>query len=250
MEYEETYPHFLELKLKERGREINALNAGVPGYTSFQTRNQFDQIADQVDPDIVIVYSSNNETSLAAHSDAELFQQGRRLMKIREFFLRFFWFQFLKDSLVPPKPFKMLGSIDLPSLLGKPARVSLEDYRKNIIHIVQLARKKGILPILVSVPNSSGHPFLLIVPHANPEVNNWVSSAQQLLEKAHYPKALALLEKVQTSAPDYYQLHYLKGKIYHGCFPSVRELLRLLGYEIVRTSFSHCPQSVSMGSFP
>ena len=108
----------------------------------------------------------------------------------------------------------MTGTVDLESLLKKSPRVPLEDYRKNIIRIVDHAREKGIAPILVTVPNNPIHPYLFHIPNANPEVNRQVASVKEHIDRFQYQEALALLEKAQTLAPDYYQVHYLKGKIY------------------------------------
>lgn len=57
-----TYPGFLEQYLHQSGYpNVRVINAGVPGYTSFETMINFELRCIDLDPDVVIVYEGYND---------------------------------------------------------------------------------------------------------------------------------------------------------------------------------------------
>lgn len=76
MNDDETYPAFLETELnrwaQERGRMVrfDVVNAGVNGYTTFQSVEQYKILEDQLDPDIVTIAAGRNDLTPVPMSDA------------------------------------------------------------------------------------------------------------------------------------------------------------------------------------
>jgi lysophospholipase L1-like esterase len=61
-DYEKSFPHRLERQLRKRGYAgIRVINAGVPGYTSYESLINFEFRALDLDPDMVIVYHGVND---------------------------------------------------------------------------------------------------------------------------------------------------------------------------------------------
>jgi len=192
---------------------VQVFNGGVPGYTSFQSRLFFRKIVDQVKPDVVIIYSSNNETSLAQYSDAERSEKTSRMLWLRMRSNRLLTYQFIKGVLVRTKPFKVTGAISLEQLSEFSPRVGLSEYRDNMVQTIKLARQKGVAPLIVTVPNHVGLPYLFEVPAKNPQVNLLVTQVEERIMKREYESALADLAKAESLAPDYYRVHFLRGKL-------------------------------------
>lgn len=57
----EVAAHLLEEKLRARGRHVEVLNGGVPGYNLFQSIVRFDELLAPLEPDLVIAYLGWND---------------------------------------------------------------------------------------------------------------------------------------------------------------------------------------------
>jgi len=213
MDYDQTYPYLLKEGLKQSLRNVQVYNHGVPGYTSFQSLLLFESIVDWVRPQVVIIYLGNNENSLAEYSDRERFKLTGRMLWLRAWLNRSLTYQFVKRLLIRAKPFKMTGTISLNQLSELSPRVRLEEYRENIIQIIKLAKHKGITPLIVTVPNHAGHPYLFNVPANNPQANLLLQKIEEKITKRQYESALVDLKNAERLAPDYYKIHFLKGKL-------------------------------------
>jgi len=72
VEDEKTWPAVLETLLRARGIDVDVVNAGVPGYTSFQGRRFMLKSGLALEPDLVIVTFGFNDASFwGSRSDAE-----------------------------------------------------------------------------------------------------------------------------------------------------------------------------------
>ena len=214
MGYDQTYPYLLKQRLRQTLRNVQVYNGGIPGYTSFQSLRLFESIVDRVKPQVVIIYSSNNENSLAQYPDRERFMLAGRMLWPRMWLNRSLTYQFVNGALIPAKPFKMTGTISLDQLSELSPRVSLAEYRENLVQLVKLAQKKAIMPLLVTVPSHIGHPYLLKVPAKDPHVNALLEQAEKRMMKGQYGSALADLDKARHIVPDYYKVHFLRGKLF------------------------------------
>ena len=61
--HKQAWPAVLEAKLKAAhpGRNIEVVNAGVPGYTSIEQRINFTLRVSRLEPDAVLIYHGNND---------------------------------------------------------------------------------------------------------------------------------------------------------------------------------------------
>jgi len=78
LEDEETYPVQLENQLREKypGCNIEVINLGTSGYSSFQGRQLFFLLGKKLQPDLVILGFGQNDRIPAIFSDQEQFEKG------------------------------------------------------------------------------------------------------------------------------------------------------------------------------
>lgn len=155
----ETWPKVLENLLRERGRAVEVLNLGVPGYSTHQARLLLEEIW-PLEPDLLILaYGRNDELDTAfsptaegrGRTDAEM-MPGDRVApappptlrrRLRETGLyRAILGLFHSES---PDPAASAGAER--SL----RRVPLPEYRENLRALVAAARARGVPVILVSI---------------------------------------------------------------------------------------------------
>lgn len=60
-DYKETYPYLLEQELKSRGHTVTVVNAGVEGWTSYESLVSLAFRVIDVEPDLIIVYHTVND---------------------------------------------------------------------------------------------------------------------------------------------------------------------------------------------
>lgn len=63
------YPAILENLLRQRGVDVEVVNAGVPGWTSRESRLNFERRIEPLDPDLVIVYHGRNDLIPQAYNN-------------------------------------------------------------------------------------------------------------------------------------------------------------------------------------
>lgn len=81
VEYPRTWGALLEERLEEAGREVEILNAGVPGYTLFQAARRFEEAVLPFGPDLVILYlpAWNDFSAAMVAPDEELAAEPDRM---------------------------------------------------------------------------------------------------------------------------------------------------------------------------
>lgn len=213
MDYEDTYPYLLEKALQDSLPGAKVFNGGVPGYTSHQNLHQFMQLVDQIEPDYVILYTGNNDVSLAGSNDLQKFKEAESLIGVQEFFNHFLSYQYLRQKLIPVKPFKMLGVLSLEEVLKKPVRVGLPEFADNLNQFLEVAKKKGIPAFIIIAPSNPGAPYLLEIPHSDGKVNDLVASVRQHLKEGKYDEAGKIITRLKELAPDYYQTKFIEGQL-------------------------------------
>lgn len=159
MPISEVYHSLLEEKLnKEYGGKINfeIINGGQEGYTSYQGLNIYKYKFSQYKPDIVMAYFGINDTKKTYHlSDKDIIGDGVFMKTVNRFMLNMATFRLLIDW-----QSKLLKS-DSDNLEIKVPRVSLSDYRKNIVALNEIVKKNGSSLVLIS-PAVDGDPKNLI----------------------------------------------------------------------------------------
>jgi len=127
--------------------DICAINLGVAGYTSYQGYQVLAKQALQLNPDCLIISFNYNDRRYVLDSDhidsSTNFKKLYAQQKLRLEWLRhLYWCRSLKDL------FEKLGIIPHVKNVGIDKlwpRVSLEDYRENLVKMVELAKRKKIL---------------------------------------------------------------------------------------------------------
>lgn len=183
-----TYPSQLEAMLNLRYPYLNfeVINAGVPGFSSFQERLVFKQVAEDLKPDLITLCFGVNDQVKAPRSDYEVYQT------------RLKWESGITFSLLHLKSFQcirfhLIGFLLLRSgkknLSEHKERVNSDEFFENYRQIVTEARSRGIaviviernmlFPIPVSLENKVaqklGVPFVPIQPVLKNVVDNIVA---------------------------------------------------------------------------
>lgn len=147
----ETFAAVTEKLLKEKGnsRPLDVINAGIPGYTSHQTRKFLEMELLELSPDIIVVMVGANDMVPAKNNieDKNRMQADDRLMKTRTRFGRLRIYQALM-ALVLPLRFKT-GSTGKKVVL----RVEYDDFVKNLCAIKSISDRHGFSVILMTVPH-------------------------------------------------------------------------------------------------
>jgi len=140
----ETYPSVLQALLNGRpgSTRYRVINAGWPGYSSYQGLVYLREFGLSFDPAIVIIGFGFNDAYRPGDIEQEIEWQRRWLavLEVDDFFMSYsrFW-RWLRWQTVPANPH--LDS----RLVGSP-----EKYKENMGRIVELVRERGGKPLLVS----------------------------------------------------------------------------------------------------
>jgi len=162
VDYKDTYPYQLQELLREKygsKKSIEVINAGNIGYSSYQGVEFLKKDVLKFSPDLITVsyvindvdkhrfYRSNGK------SDKELFSKNKVLVVIENFLDESNIFKLLKASIIRSKgiaaKYFSQGEDDTYS---EKRRVSLEDYRKNLNQIINIATKNNIKVIFIKMP--------------------------------------------------------------------------------------------------
>jgi len=146
---EENYAQDLQQALGDPEKTL-VINAGVPGYSSFQNKVQwFDQLRD-FSPDVIILANPGiNDLQDREQSDSEL--QGpsqKNLWLTKALFRSHFYLWFRKTLTESLRRKKQKGS----PVATKKLRNTPETYRANLQAIIEDAKKQNIKIILMYIP--------------------------------------------------------------------------------------------------
>ena len=131
--------------LREKGLSVDVMTAGVPGYTSTQTLDQMERFGWQMDLDVLLIGNLWSDSDFEASPDPNWAEHESRsepgvLMRNSRALQ-------LLDSVFGPGP----EAIDwaTPLDLDGERRVAVEDYVRNLEVLIQGARQRGILPLML-----------------------------------------------------------------------------------------------------
>ena len=148
-----TYPERLENLLNEANVSdisFEVINAGVGGYGSYQGMNYFVNELHEYAPDLITVYFGWNDHWRAIHyPDKEQPRDNKLVMTLQETLDHARIYQFLNKTISK--------TTREPRLKNEPIfrpRVSLSDYRSNILTIISTAKKKDIKVLLMTAPEA------------------------------------------------------------------------------------------------
>lgn len=146
---EAEYPGLMAKRLSGRlPRPVEALNFGVPGYSSWQGRQLLGSVLRDYHPDLVILlFGWNDHWRARGFPDKMQIpapQPGRLLSTLRRLRL----YQLLnrlavlaREKISPPSPL---------------LRVSPDDYRENLRAMIRACRRQGVRAILATAPSGLG----------------------------------------------------------------------------------------------
>lgn len=136
---DETFAYLLQQRLGD----VQCLNYGVPGYSSFQGRRRLEMLEGDLPPDIVVVsFLFNDDSAWDGRSDLEHVNDQR---SFASFLTRNSRFALLVAGLKPaPHPVR-------PRAKTRP-RLTDREYSRELKMIVQLCRAQGSQPVFLLWP--------------------------------------------------------------------------------------------------
>jgi len=159
--YEDTWIYQLQTLLHERlpGREVEVINAGVPGYSSLQGKRYFSDELLALEPDMVLIMFGFNDHYPAGgdRTDSEQELSNAVLVGAQNLLARLRLYRLLRKVLLsatqddsPPR---------LDDIHGV-KRVSRSEFFDNLRELVRTAREHGVQPILLLPPVASREIYL------------------------------------------------------------------------------------------
>ena len=169
LDHDKTYPSQLENLFTERcSRRVNikVINAGVPGYSSFQGLKYLMEILDEVQPDLITIYFGRNDCRLMpsewqGRQDKEHgFNEGI-IDLIQQCFQKFKMYQWIgwgvfqvrklnpteTENVIRDKVHNKEALLDDSRM-----RVTRQDFNKNIQRMVEYAQSENVPAILLTIP--------------------------------------------------------------------------------------------------
>jgi lysophospholipase L1-like esterase len=147
----QSYPARLQQLIAEQGHaNVEVINGGQPGYTSFQGRWLWEETLHRYAPDVVLIGYVVQDARKAAYTDKSqaVLQQDHRFMKDNLLY-RSRLYLGLRD---------LLGSVQVRAKerpedgSGGVDRVPPSDYADNLRHLVDKVRQSGAMPVLFGYP--------------------------------------------------------------------------------------------------
>lgn len=143
-----SYPAMLEVLLNCQNlkKGVQVINAGVPAYSSLQGLRYLQNRLLDYQPDIVTAYFGWNDHWLAREG-ADVEHDLSRVSSFTE--------QFRKRcrSLALMDHFFKRIHVSMVSTAKKPVRVSLEDYRSNLVEMAKIAEKQSFKLVYLTAPH-------------------------------------------------------------------------------------------------
>lgn len=150
-----SYPQLLQelFDSSVSGRRFEVINAGIPGFSSFQGLRFFQTRILDLEPDfITVLYGWNDHWLAQGFSDNEQTPVGKNLAEIQSFLGCSRIYQLINSIQYSIREELNSFSRSVVDESKVKYRVSLEDYRENLQQIIELARKNGIEIILLTAP--------------------------------------------------------------------------------------------------
>ena len=142
---EETYPYRLDSALRAHG--IEAVNAGVTGYTSHQVRRLVTRVADAAPFDIALLCIGWNDGTWRPVDDREYERRLASVNAVEGVADRFYIYRALKGLYVR----SLVRGVQ--EQRRTTPRVPVAQYRENLAAIVDACRARRIRPVFVGLPH-------------------------------------------------------------------------------------------------
>lgn len=145
----ESYPKVLQGLLNEKfpGRGIEVVNGGISGYTSFQGLFALKHIALGYDPDVLLISYCLHENDPSYAEDKEIMSDNASVIAWKRLLYRSQLYLMLRRII-----YRQKAIFFDKSRRAVVARVSPEDYDKNLRELVKLARARQIRVYFLDLP--------------------------------------------------------------------------------------------------
>ena len=222
---EESFPVRLEQHLNANRKAgtmpWQVINAGVPGYTSFQIRLLAERLIPDLRPEFVVVCIGNNEAWPVLKSDREIDDARRVTSKVLTLLAKSKFFVWASETVRREKQHSFFA----PSFESAKPRVSLDEYEENLRYVVEMGRAQGATVVLATAPVN-----LYSKPRQFPRMREWevfYASCQEKIENGKLDDVLATVEQKIEENPEHFYPVWLKGKLLSemGQVDAGRELL-------------------------
>lgn len=166
------WPMYLEQILRHEYPGITVQNGGVSGYSSFQGLRRFKE-ALRFQPDLVVVSFGANDAMHVTMADTEYARRGQQWLTLERIPLRLRLGHLLRAALDR-----------WSSGAGHPLvpRVSLDEYRANLVEVVRTARERNIAVVLLTRPFTGESPHEWWWKNFAPQYNDVVLDLASQLE--------------------------------------------------------------------
>ncbi|MDH3719560.1 MAG: GDSL-type esterase/lipase family protein [Planctomycetota bacterium] len=188
------------------------INAGVPGYSSFQIRLLAEQLVPRWRPDVVVICLGNNEAWPVHKSDRELDQQRGAVVAVTFLLSHSKFLVWAAERVRSDKPQPFMA----PALADAEPRVSPTDFADSIRRIVQVARDHEARVVVLSPPVNLHVPP---PPHRVKQFvdladwKKYVSRLDGWLQEERYQEALDSVAESLASDPDNFLALWCKGGV-------------------------------------
>ena len=166
------------------------INLAVPGYTSYQGVKTLEKYIDDINPDIVIVSFNFNDRRYVLHpQDSDNAARFRKVYIVNHVIPRLCHYSYLIKTLQLGlrKLYKPATGEDKVCLDEVYPRVSPEKYRSNLIEMIEMAKKRNMRIMFLSLPD-------------NPENSQDLYRGIELLNQGDIPGAIEQLTIVAGEA--------------------------------------------------
>ena len=213
------------LNARPGGGTWQALNAGVPGYSSHQVRDLSQRLLSAWKPEVVVICVGNNDPAPATRSDAQLAKDRFWAATLQTGLSHSRFLVWVSEQVQPEK----VETFHATSRTE--ARPRVDDLRlaENLRTIIATARKAGAKPIVLLPPVN-----LYVPPRVRagmfPEVaqwSQWAQRVQTLVQQRRLDDAAAEADHILAESDGHFYAVWLKGMVLaeKGDLPAARAII-------------------------
>jgi len=154
VEAEERFSERLVARLNARGdgRRYEAINLGIPGYTSWHGRKAFEYFGLPWSPDMVIMSFGANDGKMISRRAKAILQRESALEGVKHFLRRFATYRLMRRLLLSlSNPFEKLAERPAATKSQRVPVVTKVEFRENLTAIVEAARAQGCRPVFLGL---------------------------------------------------------------------------------------------------
>ncbi len=208
VEADACFPRQLETILSPDSWRV--INAGVPGYSSFQVRLQAERWIPRWKPDVIVVCVGNNEAWPVETSDRELHEQRRAARALTTLLSHSKFLVWLGERVWQQQPKPFIAK----NLEATEPRVDPHDFEENIERIIDVAQRHRARVIVLGPPVNLYEPPLRLNQFVEwDRFMGYVSQIDRLLEQDKFAEAQQLVQQSVDLDPDGFWHYWLQGRI-------------------------------------